>query len=87
VLVELARRLSVDPDYLARGAPAGKRASGTVLDMYWRGLEFARSREERVWLLTGLAQAAVAGGEVPIAQAALKQALALLSPPREPGRP
>jgi hypothetical protein len=79
VLVELGRRLGVDPEYLARGERVGKRARGPLLDMYWRGLEAARTREERVWMLTGLAQAAAAGGEVPIATAALKQALALLS--------
>ena len=50
-----------------------------MLDIYVRALAIARTRDERVWVLAGLAQVAAIGGDVPMARSALLRALLLLA--------
>ena len=84
VVVELARKLGIDPQYLAKGESNGEppRQAMSPLRIYRRALASARTPDEQVWVLAGLAQAAAVEGNLNLARNALEQALDLL-PPRE----
>jgi transcriptional regulator with XRE-family HTH domain len=86
VLVELGRRLNVRPTYLAWGkgqakpCPGGaaRPRSGFGLATFEQALAAARNDSERIWALTGLAQAAITEGDQDKAEAALQQALTMV---------
>jgi transcriptional regulator with XRE-family HTH domain len=80
VLVELGRRLGTDPQFLARGEVTQGHALqlSSAVDIYERALTIARTDDERLWVLTGLAQAAVLKGDLVTARAALESATATL---------
>ena len=79
VLVELGRRLGADPQFLARGeVTQGQAPPSSAVDIYQRALSIARTDDERLWVLTGLAQAAVLKGDLATARSALESATATL---------
>jgi transcriptional regulator with XRE-family HTH domain len=87
VLLELARRLQKDPDYLAwgdvpgvrinverRGETAGAGGLPVAVRSYEALLRGAKSFREEVWALSGLAQAATEAGDLKVAHWALERA-------------
>jgi transcriptional regulator with XRE-family HTH domain len=82
VIVELGRRLGVDPQYLANGVStgAGARRPESAIDIYRRALGIAQTRDERLWVLVGLAQAAAVVGDLDLTRDSLQRALSLIGP-------
>jgi transcriptional regulator with XRE-family HTH domain len=79
VLVELGRRLSVDAQYLAKGETAAAVAGEpSSLEIYRRALSIARTRDEQLWVLAGLAQAAALAGDALLVRSSLRRALGLM---------
>jgi transcriptional regulator with XRE-family HTH domain len=76
VLVEIGRRLGRDPQFLARGEVTQGHAlqPSSAVDIYQRALTIARTEDERLWVLAGLAQAAVLKGDLATARSALESA-------------